>query len=90
MIEIVGVRFKKSGKVYYFDPIGLKFQKNDHVIVETARGVEIGEVSIANKMLPEENVVSPLKPVLRRASDADVKQAEENKTFKIHRDSFQD
>ncbi|MBO5454156.1 MAG: stage 0 sporulation family protein [Clostridia bacterium] len=79
MIEIVGVRFKKSGKVYYFDPIGLKFQKNDHVIVETARGVEIGEVSIANKMLPEENVVSPLKPVLRKASDADVKQAEENK-----------
>ena len=51
MIEIVGVRFKKSGKVYYFDPIGLKFQKNDHVIVETARGVEIGEVSINTSTL---------------------------------------
>ncbi len=80
MTEIVGVRFKKSGKVYYFGPAGLKFKKGDFVIVETARGVEIGEVSIANKMLNDESVVSPLKPVLRKATETDKKQAEENKT----------
>jgi len=79
MIEIVGVRFKSSGKVYYFDPDKLKFNKNDYVIVETARGVEIGEVSIPNKQMDEENVVSPLKPVIRKATEADIKQAEENK-----------
>ena len=79
MTEIVGVRFKKSGKVYYFGPAGLKFNKGDYVIVETARGVEIGEVSIANKMLDDANVVSPLKPVIRKATDKDIKQSEENK-----------
>ena len=79
MIEIVGVRFKSSGKVYYFDPDKLKFNKNDYVIVETARGVEIGEVSIPNKQMDEKNVVSPLKPVIRKATEADIKQAEENK-----------
>lgn len=79
MIEIVGVRFKKSGKVYYFDPSGKKFKKSEMVIVETARGVEIGEVTIANKLTDESHVVSPLKPILRKATDADIKQSEDNK-----------
>ena len=79
MIEIVGVRFKKSGKVYYFAPTNLKFKKNDHVIVETARGVEIGEISIPNKFMEEDSVISPLKPVIRKATNTDIMQAEENK-----------
>ena len=78
MTEIIGVRFKNSGKVYYFDPEGKKYEKGKSVIVETARGVEMGEVAIANKMSDDENIVSPLKPVLRAATEKDFKQAEEN------------
>ncbi len=78
MTEIIGVRFKNSGKVYYFDPAGKKYNKEQNVIVETARGVEMGVVAIANKMSDDENIVSPLKPVLRAANEKDLKQAEEN------------
>ena len=78
MTEIIGVRFKNSGKVYYFDPEGKKYNKEQSVIVETARGVEMGVVAIANKMSEDDNIVSPLKPVLRAATEKDFKQAEEN------------
>ena len=78
MTEIIGVRFKNSGKVYYFDPKGKKYNKEQSVIVETARGVEMGEVAIPNKMSDDNNIVSPLKPVLRVATEKDFKQAEEN------------
>lgn len=79
MLEIVGIRFKEVGKVYYFDPNGLKFQKGDKVIVETARGVECGEVTIENREISEEELVSPLKPVIRAATENDLKIVEENR-----------
>lgn len=79
MIEIVGIRFKKSRKVYYFDPCKNKVNTGDFVIVETARGVELGEVAIKNKMVEEESIVSPLKPIMRIATPEDLKKAEKNK-----------
>lgn len=79
MTEIVGVRFKKAGKIYYFDPNGNKIEKNQYVIVETARGVEFGEVSVENKMIDDSEVTQPLKPVLRIATENDIQQAKENK-----------
>ena len=79
MIEIIGVRFKNAGKVYSFDPTGTVFKPGDKVIVETARGVEIGEVVQGNKKINEESLVSPLKSVIRKATDGDVKQSEENR-----------
>ena len=78
MIEVIGVRFKSVGKIYYFDPNGQKFAKGDHAIVETVRGLEIGEIMLANRDVPEEAVVMPLKQVIRRATDADFKKLEEN------------
>ena len=78
MTEIVGIKFKDGGKVYYFDPAGNKLELGSKAVVETARGVELGEVAIANKMTADENVVSPLKPVLRAATEQDIKRAEEN------------
>lgn len=79
MEEIVGIRFKEVGKVYYFSPNGLTFKKGDRVIVETARGVECGEVTIENREVPEDELVSPLKPVIRAATEQDLKVVEENK-----------
>ena len=79
MIDIIGVRFKRAGKVYYFDPEGLEIEKGSHVIVETARGVEYGTVIISNKAVPEEQLLHPLKKVIRIASEEDDKIEEENK-----------
>jgi len=79
MVNIVGVRFKKAGKVYYFDPDGLDIDLYDFVIVETARGVEFGHVVIGPKEVKEEEIVSPLKSVLRIAEDEDFKIHRENK-----------
>ena len=79
MSEIVGVRFKEVGKVYYFSPNGLTFNKGDRVIVETARGIECGEVTIENREVEEEEIVSPLKPVIRAATEQDLRIVEENK-----------
>ncbi len=78
MTEIIGVRFKKSSKVYYFSPGKNKIDAGMKVIVETARGVEIGDVTIGNKMVEDTSVVSPLKPVLRIATAQDIRQAEDN------------
>ncbi|MBE5901254.1 MAG: stage 0 sporulation protein [Lachnospiraceae bacterium] len=79
MIKVVGVRFRTAGKIYYFDPGDLKIEQNDHVIVETARGVEYGIVVIADKMIEEEAIVSPLKPVMRLATDKDEEQVIRNR-----------
>jgi len=77
--NIVGVRFKKPGKIYFFDPNDLNINKNDYVIVETARGLEYGEVVIPNRLIPEEKVTHELKPVVRIANHKDIKHAEELK-----------
>ncbi len=74
MVEIVGIRFKKIGKTYYFDPDGKKFKLGDKAIVETARGVELGEVSIENRTVEEDKIVSPLKKVMRVATAKDLEQ----------------
>ena len=78
MQEIVGVRFKKLGKVYFFDPEGKKIDKGQNVIVETARGLEYGEVAIANRMMNEDNLVANLKKVIRIATENDKKTFEQN------------
>jgi len=78
MVEIVGIGFMKSCKAYYFDPKGEKFEIGDTVIVETARGLELGHVMIANKEIEEEELVAELKPVERRATDKDLEKYAEN------------
>lgn len=77
--EIIGVRFKTSGKIYYFAPNGLAFHEGDAVIVETARGIEYGKVAVANKVVPEKDVVLPLRPVIRSATEEDNAIYAENK-----------
>ena len=79
MIKIVGVRFKKAGKIYYFDPAGLDIEVNQDVIVETARGLEFGHVVVGGKEISEEELVSPLKPIIRIATEEDKKVYNENK-----------
>ena len=79
MKNIIGVRFKKPGKIYFFDPGNLKITKQDNVIVETTMGQELGEVVIPNREIPDEKVVSPLKKVIRVANEKDKKHHEENK-----------
>ncbi len=79
MTKIVGVRFKEGGKVYYFAPGEHKVNKGEKIVVETARGVEMGEVAIAPCEVDEKEIVAPLKPMLRVATDYDKKQAEINK-----------
>lgn len=79
MAEIIGVRFKAVGKVYFFDPAGQVFSEGDQVIVETARGVECGFVAQPNQEVEEEQVVHPLKPILRRATEADLCQVQRNR-----------
>jgi len=77
MADIVGVRFKKASKIYYFDPAGLNLEVNDYVVVETTRGVEMGQVVIAPKQVLGSDVEKPLKPVVRKAEPEDVKRTEE-------------
>lgn len=79
MAEVVGVRFKEVGKVYYFDPDGQSLKKGDMVIVETARGVECGEVAMENRDVSEEEIVKPLKKLVRVATDEDIDKVKENK-----------
>lgn len=79
MVNVVGVRFKSVGKIYYFDPENIEIKKGDSVIVETSRGVEFGSVVLANKEISEDEIVSPLKKVLRKATDDDIKVMLDNK-----------
>lgn len=78
MIVIIGVRFRKSGKIYYFDPAGLAIEKGNHVIVETARGIEYGTVVLGPKEMPDDKIVAPLKPVMRVATPQDDQTNDEN------------
>ena len=79
MIKVIGVRFRAAGKIYFFDPGKLEIKKGDNVIVETARGVEFGTVVGDPKQVTDDQVIQPLKPVLRVATERDKKQEEENK-----------
>ncbi|MCH5281485.1 MAG: stage 0 sporulation family protein [Lachnospiraceae bacterium] len=79
MRKIIGVRFRTAGKVYYFDPLDFEIKKGDHVIVETARGVEYGTAVGEIRELEEEKLTQPLKPVLRIAKERDDKQQAENR-----------
>lgn len=79
MTKIVGVRFKPAGKIYHFNPAGHDIKKGDKVIVETARGIEMGEVCVGIKEISPESLTKPLKDVIRVATDEDVKRVEENK-----------
>lgn len=78
MIEVIGVRFKKVGKIYYFSPNGETMTLGEHVIVETARGIECGEVAIINRQVEDDEIVKPLKTVIRVANDDDKRRIEEN------------
>ncbi|AND83326.1 stage 0 sporulation protein [Clostridium tyrobutyricum] len=79
MVTVIGVRFKKAGKIYYFSPGDLDIKKDTYVIVETARGIEFGECVVEPKQIEEDDIVSPLKNVLRIASEEDIKKHNENK-----------
>lgn len=83
MINVVGVRFRTAGKIYYFDPGDLDIKVGDMVIVETARGVECGKVVVASHEVSEEEVVLPLKSVIRKADEEDLKHVEENKQKEV-------
>jgi len=77
MAEIVGIRFKRAGKVYYFDPAGIDLEVNDCVVVETARGLELGRVVVSPKQVLADEVAKPLKPVVRKAEAEDVERTQE-------------
>ena len=79
MIKVIGVRFRKAGKVYFFDPAGMEIKTGDHVIVETARGIEFGHVVLGNREVEDKKVVQPLKPVIRMATRADEEVERKNK-----------
>lgn len=79
MTKVIGVRFRTAGKIYFFDPVQFDIKKGDHVIVETARGIEFGAVVSGVTEVEDEKVVQPLKPVIRIANDHDLEQEEANK-----------
>lgn len=79
MVEVIGVRFKNSGKVYYFAPANLSLKRGEFAIVETARGQEYGEVALGNTMVKESDTVPPLRPILRKATAEDAAHHAENK-----------
>ena len=79
MVDVVGIRFKASGKTYYFDPNGITVSKGMAAIVDTARGLEYGEVSLANTQVSESDIVPPLRQLIRIATEADTKRHLENK-----------
>ncbi len=78
MVKVVGIRFKKAGKIYYFSPDNIDIKKEDYVIVETSRGIEFGQVVVGIKEVKEDEIVAPLKNVLRVATKEDIKKHEEN------------
>lgn len=93
MIKVIGVRFRNAGKIYYFDPVNLEVKAGDHVIVETARGIEYGYVVLGAREVEDEKVVQPLKPVIRMATKADDEVEKKNhekekEAFKICREKI--
>ena len=94
MVKVVGIRFRNAGKIYYFDPLDYDLDPAMHVIVETARGIEMGTVMIAPKEVEDDKVIQPLKPVIRVATDEDEKVVEKNRekekeAFKICTEKIQ-
>ncbi len=79
MIEVIGVRFRQNGKIYFFSPAGIELEAGDAVIVETARGVEYGKVVLGKRMVEESSITSTLKPVIRKATVEDNAKHEANK-----------
>ncbi len=79
MPRVIGVRFRRAGKIYHFDPGEIKIERGANVIVETARGLEMGQVVFGEKELPESDLVMPLKKVLRLAGETDLRQVADNK-----------
>ncbi|MFC2016852.1 stage 0 sporulation family protein [Chloroflexota bacterium] len=77
MADIVGIRFKRAGRVYYFDPAGIELEVNDYVVVQTSRGLELGHVVISPKQVLASDVSAPLKPVMRKAEPEDIERAQE-------------
>lgn len=86
MITIIGVRFRTAGKIYYFDPAGKQIKRGEHVIVETARGIEYGYVVLGNREVEDSKVVLPLKPVIRMATPED--EAVEKKNREKEKEAF--
>ena len=80
MTKVVGIRFKPAGKIYYFDPGDIDLKLDDEVILETARGIECGQVVVEPRMVEEEQIVAPLKDIIRKANSVDLKQVEINKS----------
>lgn len=88
MIKVIGVRFRQAGKVYYFDPLDMNIEKGEHVIVETARGIEYGNVVLGIREVEDDKVVLPLKPVIRVATEEDderevINRVKEKEAFNI-------
>ena len=79
MVKVIGVRFRTAGKIYFFDPLNFEIKRGDHVIVETARGIEFGTVMTGVTEVEDDKIVQPLKPVLRLATERDVEQEANNK-----------
>ncbi|HWR42869.1 stage 0 sporulation family protein [Sporomusa sp.] len=79
MLTVVGIRFKKAGKIYYFDPGGMEINAGEHVIVETARGLEFGDVVVGPRQVEDSQIVAPLKPVLRKATPEDEEKVKDNR-----------
>jgi len=77
MADVVGVRFKRAGKIYYFDPAGIDLEVNDYIVVETARGLELGRVVISPGQVLASDVTKPLKSVVRKAEPEDIQQAQD-------------
>lgn len=78
MAIVIGIKFKSTAKTYFFDPTNIDFAEDDYAIVDTARGIEFGKVVMANKDVDNSQIIPPLKPVIRKATDKDHKQNEEN------------
>ncbi|MBE5915794.1 MAG: stage 0 sporulation protein [Pseudobutyrivibrio ruminis] len=78
MLKVIGVRFRGGGKVYYFDPAQIELKRDDQVIVETVRGVEIGTVLLVDKEISDDEVPGPIKKIIRKATEEDKKKAEKN------------
>lgn len=79
MVEVIGIKFKQTGKVYYFDPANIEIKKGESAIVETARGLECGEVALENRMVDENAIIPPLKKVIRKATADDLEIVKKNK-----------
>jgi cell fate regulator YaaT (PSP1 superfamily) len=79
MIEVIGVRFRDTGKIYFFDPLKYEVEAGDHVIVETARGMEYGKVVYGRREIDEKKMNAPIKPIIRKATEADAARNQKNK-----------